>query len=161
MTSSNLILIRSSDGQASPKPTVIFAGRNIYRMHKAAATRQDHHPTRRDWHRQEAHQPRHCRNDTQWHPAAVRREASSERGVLRQRRVSDPSCSPWRQHEDQAAGSSLGHGCLRPSRRVGRAALLLAAVPHPCVPDQLMCESYNACSRITRRTTRIRCRRSQ
>ena len=32
-----LDLNRSSDGQASPKPTVIFAGRNIYRMHKAAA----------------------------------------------------------------------------------------------------------------------------
>jgi len=32
-----LDLNRSSDGQTSPKPTVIFAGRNIYRMHKAAA----------------------------------------------------------------------------------------------------------------------------
>lgn len=32
-----LDLNRSSDGKASPKPTVIFAGRNIYRMHKAAA----------------------------------------------------------------------------------------------------------------------------
>jgi len=32
-----LDLNRKSDGQASPKPTVIFAGRNIYRMHKAAA----------------------------------------------------------------------------------------------------------------------------
>jgi hypothetical protein len=32
-----LDLNRGSDGQASPKPTVIFAGRNIYRMHKAAA----------------------------------------------------------------------------------------------------------------------------
>jgi hypothetical protein len=32
-----LDLNRSSDGQASPQPTVIFAGRNIYRMHKAAA----------------------------------------------------------------------------------------------------------------------------
>jgi len=32
-----LDLNRSSDGQSSPKPTVIFAGRNIYRMHKAAA----------------------------------------------------------------------------------------------------------------------------
>jgi hypothetical protein len=32
-----LDLNRSSDGQASPRPTVIFAGRNIYRMHKAAA----------------------------------------------------------------------------------------------------------------------------
>jgi hypothetical protein len=32
-----LDLNRSSDGQASPKPTVIFAGRNVYRMHKAAA----------------------------------------------------------------------------------------------------------------------------
>lgn len=30
-------LNRGSDGQASPRPTVIFAGRNIYRMHKAAA----------------------------------------------------------------------------------------------------------------------------
>lgn len=33
----DLDLNRSSDGQTSPKPTVIFAGRNIYRMHKAAA----------------------------------------------------------------------------------------------------------------------------
>ncbi len=32
-----LDLNRNSDGQSSPKPTVIFAGRNIYRMHKAAA----------------------------------------------------------------------------------------------------------------------------
>lgn len=32
-----LDLNRKSDGQASPKPTVVFAGRNIYRMHKAAA----------------------------------------------------------------------------------------------------------------------------
>lgn len=32
-----LDLNRSSDGQKSPRPTVIFAGRNIYRMHKAAA----------------------------------------------------------------------------------------------------------------------------
>lgn len=32
-----LDLNRRSDGQASPKPTVIFAGRDIYRMHKAAA----------------------------------------------------------------------------------------------------------------------------
>jgi len=32
-----LDLNRSSDGQRSPKPTVIFAGRNIYRLHKAAA----------------------------------------------------------------------------------------------------------------------------
>lgn len=32
-----LDLNRSSDGQNSPQPTVIFAGRNIYRMHKAAA----------------------------------------------------------------------------------------------------------------------------
>lgn len=32
-----LDLNRSSDGQQSPKPNVIFAGRNIYRMHKAAA----------------------------------------------------------------------------------------------------------------------------
>lgn len=32
-----LDLNRSSDGQRSPRPTVIFAGRNIYRMHKAAA----------------------------------------------------------------------------------------------------------------------------
>jgi hypothetical protein len=32
-----LDLNRSTDGQTSPKPTVIFAGRNIYRMHKAAA----------------------------------------------------------------------------------------------------------------------------
>lgn len=32
-----LDLNRASDGQASPRPTVIFAGRNIYRMHKAAA----------------------------------------------------------------------------------------------------------------------------
>jgi hypothetical protein len=32
-----LDLNRGSDGQKSPKPTVIFAGRNIYRMHKAAA----------------------------------------------------------------------------------------------------------------------------
>lgn len=32
-----LDLNRNSDGQKSPKPTVIFAGRNIYRMHKAAA----------------------------------------------------------------------------------------------------------------------------
>jgi hypothetical protein len=32
-----LDLNRSSDGQTSPQPTVIFAGRNIYRMHKAAA----------------------------------------------------------------------------------------------------------------------------
>jgi hypothetical protein len=32
-----LDLNRSSDGQSSPRPTVIFAGRNIYRMHKAAA----------------------------------------------------------------------------------------------------------------------------
>jgi len=31
-----LDLNRSSDGQTSPKPTVIFAGRNIYRLHKAA-----------------------------------------------------------------------------------------------------------------------------
>lgn len=30
-------LNRSADGQQSPRPTVIFAGRNIYRMHKAAA----------------------------------------------------------------------------------------------------------------------------
>lgn len=30
-------LNRSSDGQNSPQPTVVFAGRNIYRMHKAAA----------------------------------------------------------------------------------------------------------------------------
>ncbi len=30
-------LNRSTDGQNSPRPTVIFAGRNIYRMHKAAA----------------------------------------------------------------------------------------------------------------------------
>lgn len=30
-------LNRSSDGKSSPKPTVIFAGRNIYRMHRAAA----------------------------------------------------------------------------------------------------------------------------
>ena len=32
-----LDLNRGSDGQSSPRPTVIFAGRNIYRMHKAAA----------------------------------------------------------------------------------------------------------------------------
>lgn len=32
-----LDLNRGTDGQKSPKPTVIFAGRNIYRMHKAAA----------------------------------------------------------------------------------------------------------------------------
>lgn len=32
-----LDLNRQDDGQASPKPTVIFAGRNIVRMHKAAA----------------------------------------------------------------------------------------------------------------------------
>jgi hypothetical protein len=32
-----LDLNRQNDGQSSPKPTVIFAGRNIYRMHKAAA----------------------------------------------------------------------------------------------------------------------------
>jgi hypothetical protein len=32
-----LDLNRSSDGQAGSKPSVIFAGRNIYRMHKAAA----------------------------------------------------------------------------------------------------------------------------
>lgn len=32
-----LDLNRGSDGQKAPKPTVIFAGRNIYRMHKAAA----------------------------------------------------------------------------------------------------------------------------
>lgn len=32
-----LDLNRKSDGQASPKPTVCFAGRNLYRMHKAAA----------------------------------------------------------------------------------------------------------------------------
>lgn len=32
-----LDLNRSSDGQRAPKPTVIFVGRNIYRMHKAAA----------------------------------------------------------------------------------------------------------------------------
>jgi hypothetical protein len=32
-----LDLNRSTDGQKSPRPTVIFAGRNIYRMHKAAA----------------------------------------------------------------------------------------------------------------------------
>ncbi len=32
-----LDLNRSTDGQTSPQPTVIFAGRNIYRMHKAAA----------------------------------------------------------------------------------------------------------------------------
>lgn len=32
-----LDLNRSNDGQRSPKPTAIFAGRNIYRMHKAAA----------------------------------------------------------------------------------------------------------------------------
>lgn len=32
-----LDLNRKSDGQASPKPTVCFVGRNIYRMHKAAA----------------------------------------------------------------------------------------------------------------------------
>jgi hypothetical protein len=30
-------LNRQTDGQASPSPTVVFAGRNIYRMHKAAA----------------------------------------------------------------------------------------------------------------------------
>src|ERR1041385_8326696 len=30
-------LNRQTDGQASPRPTVVFAGRNIYRMHKAAA----------------------------------------------------------------------------------------------------------------------------
>jgi len=32
-----LDLNRSSDGQSGSKPDVIFAGRNIYRMHKAAA----------------------------------------------------------------------------------------------------------------------------
>jgi hypothetical protein len=32
-----LDLNRNSDGQKAPKPSVIFAGRNIYRMHKAAA----------------------------------------------------------------------------------------------------------------------------
>lgn len=32
-----LDLNRQNDGQNSPRPTVIFAGRNIYRMHKAAA----------------------------------------------------------------------------------------------------------------------------
>jgi hypothetical protein len=32
-----LDLNRSTDGQSSPQITVIFAGRNIYRMHKAAA----------------------------------------------------------------------------------------------------------------------------
>ncbi len=32
-----LDLNRGSDGQKSPKPSVIFVGRNIYRMHKAAA----------------------------------------------------------------------------------------------------------------------------
>jgi hypothetical protein len=32
-----LDLNRKTDGQASPRPTVIFSGRNIYRMHKAAA----------------------------------------------------------------------------------------------------------------------------
>jgi hypothetical protein len=32
-----LDLNRGTDGQRSPRPTVIFAGRNIYRMHKAAA----------------------------------------------------------------------------------------------------------------------------
>jgi hypothetical protein len=37
-----LDLNRSSDGQSSPKPTVIFAGRNIYRMHKAAARDKQH-----------------------------------------------------------------------------------------------------------------------
>ena len=138
-----LDLNRSSDGQASPKPTVIFAGRNIYRMHKAAARDKSDHPARRNRNWQEAHQPRHRRNDSQRHPASVRREASAERRLLRQRRVSDPPRSPWRQHEDQAARRSLGHGCLWPSRRMGRSALHLAAVPHPCVPDQLMYESYN------------------
>lgn len=32
-----LDLNRGTDGQRSPRPTVIFAGRNIYRIHKAAA----------------------------------------------------------------------------------------------------------------------------
>lgn len=32
-----LDLNRSNDGQRAPNPSVIFAGRNIYRMHKAAA----------------------------------------------------------------------------------------------------------------------------
>jgi hypothetical protein len=30
-------LNRQTDGQSSPRPSVVFAGRNIYRMHKAAA----------------------------------------------------------------------------------------------------------------------------
>lgn len=37
-----LDLNRSSDGQDGSKPTVIFAGRNIYRMHKAAARDKQH-----------------------------------------------------------------------------------------------------------------------
>lgn len=37
-----LDLNRSSDGQPGSKPTVIFAGRNIYRMHKAAARDKEH-----------------------------------------------------------------------------------------------------------------------
>lgn len=37
-----LDLNRSTDGQSSPQPTVIFAGRNIYRMHKAAARDKQH-----------------------------------------------------------------------------------------------------------------------
>jgi hypothetical protein len=37
-----LDLNRSTDGQSSPQPSVIFAGRNIYRMHKAAARDKQH-----------------------------------------------------------------------------------------------------------------------
>lgn len=37
-----LDLNRSTDGQGSPRPTVIFAGRNIIRMHKAAARDRTH-----------------------------------------------------------------------------------------------------------------------
>src|SRR5258706_7749224 len=32
----------STDGQSSPQPSVIFSGRNIYRMHKAAARDKQH-----------------------------------------------------------------------------------------------------------------------
>ena len=66
-----LDLNRGSDGQASPKPTVIFAGRNIYRMHKAAARDKTVINLGETGTGKEAHQPRHCGNNPQWYPASV------------------------------------------------------------------------------------------
>jgi hypothetical protein len=132
-----LDLNRTNDGQRSPNPTVIFAGRNIYRMHKAAARDKQMIQLSETGTGKKLVNLGIVGTMHNKIPVLFDEKLSANQAYFINEEYLTLHVLKWRQHEDQEARCAVERRCNRPPRRVGRAALLLAHVPHPRLPHQL------------------------